>query len=210
MFDPILRRWIDPPLDRAAQWCAQRGAHANTVTLLGLAIGLSAVPLLAFDQYGLALIVILLNRLIDGLDGALARRNGLNPFGGYLDIGCDMAFYGAVPLGFALARPENAVWAALLLASFMCTAASFLGRAILAVQRREADDATARIGTHVAHLLASCASWSGPMLTWFRPARARLSGPCQSCQWTAGRRPPTLSAPPKQGDKEGTGCLSIR
>ena len=140
MFDPILRRWIDPPLDRAAQWCAQRGAHANTVTLLGLAIGLSAVPLLAFDQYGLALIVILLNRLIDGLDGALARRNGLNPFGGYLDIVCDMAFYGAVPLGFALARPENAVWAALLLASFMCTAASFLGRAILALQRREAGD----------------------------------------------------------------------
>jgi len=140
MFDPILRRWIDPPLDRAAQWCAQRGARANTVTLLGLAIGLCAVPLLAFDQYGWALIVILLNRVIDGLDGALARRNALNPFGGYLDIVCDMAFYGAVPLGFALARPENAVWAALLLASFMCTAASFLGRAILAVQRREADD----------------------------------------------------------------------
>ena len=45
MFDPILRRWIDPPLDRAAQWCAQHGARANTVTLLGLAIGLSAVPL---------------------------------------------------------------------------------------------------------------------------------------------------------------------
>src|SRR5262249_61033139 len=93
IFDPILRRWIDPPLDRAAQWCAQRGARANTVTLLGLAIGLCAVPLLAFDQYGWALIVILLNRLIDGLDGAPSRRNGLNPFGGYLEIGCVLAFY---------------------------------------------------------------------------------------------------------------------
>ncbi|HMH96607.1 MAG TPA: CDP-alcohol phosphatidyltransferase family protein, partial [Bradyrhizobium sp.] len=62
------------------------------------------------------------------------------PFGGYLDIVCDMAFYAAVPLGFALARPANALWAALLLASFVCTAASFLGRAVMAVERGEADD----------------------------------------------------------------------
>jgi phosphatidylglycerophosphate synthase len=53
---------------------------------------------------------------------------------------CDMGFYAAVPLGFALARPDNALWAALLLASFVCTATSFLGRAVLAVQRGEPDD----------------------------------------------------------------------
>ena len=142
MFDPVLRRWIDPPLDRAGAWLAERGARANPVTLLGLAVGLMAVPLLATEQYGGALAVILLNRLIDGLDGAIARRSGLGFFGGYLDIVCDMAFYGAVPFGFALARQENAVWAALLLASFMCTAASFLGRAILAAQHGEADDSS--------------------------------------------------------------------
>ena len=51
-----------------------------------------------------------------------------------------MAFYGAVPLGFALAAPGNAPWAALLLASFMCTGASFLGRAVMAAQLGEADD----------------------------------------------------------------------
>ena len=62
------------------------------------------------------------------------------PFGGYLDIMCDMGFYAAVPLGFALARPDNALWAALLLASFVCTASSFLGRAVLAGQRGEPDD----------------------------------------------------------------------
>jgi phosphatidylglycerophosphate synthase len=45
-----------------------------------------------------------------------------------------------VPVGFALARPANALWAALLLASFVCTASSFLGRALLAAQRGEADD----------------------------------------------------------------------
>jgi phosphatidylglycerophosphate synthase len=42
--------------------------------------------------------------------------------------------------GFALAHPDNAVWASLLLASFVCTASTFLARAVLAEQRGEADD----------------------------------------------------------------------
>jgi phosphatidylglycerophosphate synthase len=140
MFDPLLRRWVDPPLDRAGAWLAARGASPHAVSLAGLAVGLLAVPLLAHGHYGWALVVILLNRLIDGVDGAIARQLGTSPFGGYLDIVCDMAFYAAVPFGFALADPANALWAALLLASFVCTATSFLGRAIMAAQRGEADD----------------------------------------------------------------------
>jgi phosphatidylglycerophosphate synthase len=140
MLDPLLRRWIDPPLNQAGAWLARRDMSANAFSVAGLAIGLTTVPLLAWGRYEMALLVILLNRLIDGLDGAIARHKGTTPFGGYLDIMCDMGFYAAVPLGFALARPDNALWAALLLASFVCTAASFLGRAVLAVQRGEPDD----------------------------------------------------------------------
>jgi phosphatidylglycerophosphate synthase len=140
MLDPLLRRLIDPPLDRAGAWLAGRGLTANQATLAGLAVGLTTVPLLANGYYTTAMIVVLLNRLLDGLDGAIARQGELTPFGGYLDIVCDIAFYAAVPLGFALALPGNAVWAALLLASFMCTGASFLGRAIMAAQRQEDDD----------------------------------------------------------------------
>ena len=140
MLDPILRRWIDPPLNQAGAWLARRGMSANAFSMAGLAIGLATIPLLAWGRYEMALLVILLNRLIDGLDGAIARSKGTTPFGGYLDIMCDMGFYAAVPLGFALARPDNALWAAVLLASFVCTASSFLGRAVLAVQRGEPDD----------------------------------------------------------------------
>lgn len=140
MLDPLLRRWIDPSLNQAGAWLARRNMSANAFSLAGLAVGLATVPLLAWGRYELALLVILLNRLIDGLDGAIARSKGPTSFGGYLDIMCDMGFYAAVPLGFALARPENALWAALLLASFVCTASSFLGRAVLAVQRGEPDD----------------------------------------------------------------------
>lgn len=142
MLDPLLRRWIGPPLDRAGAWLAARDVTANAVSVTGLAVGLAAVPLLAFGHYGAALLPILFNRLLDGLDGAIARQRRPTALGGYLDICCDMAFYSAVPLGFALARPENAVWAAVLLASFVCTCASFLGRAVLAAGRGEHDPGT--------------------------------------------------------------------
>lgn len=142
MLDPILRRWIDPPLERAGGWLAARSVSANSVTVTGLCVGLTAVPLIASGYYGAALVAIGANRLLDGLDGAVARHTRSSPYGGYLDIFCDMAFYAAIPMGFALARPENAVWAALLLASFVCTCASFLGRAVLAAGRGEADAGT--------------------------------------------------------------------
>ena len=140
MLDPVLRRWIDPPLDRAGAWLARGPFPASAYSLAGLAVGLAAVPLLAVGRFDLALASILLNRLIDGLDGAVARHRGPTRFGGYLDIMCDMAFYAAVPLGFALADPRHGFWAALLLASFVCTGTSFLGRALLAQQGGEADD----------------------------------------------------------------------
>ncbi|GEP56512.1 CDP-alcohol phosphatidyltransferase family protein [Reyranella soli] len=109
MLDPLLRRWIDPSLNQAGAWLARRGLSADAVSLSGLAVGLVTVPLLAWQQYHAALLVILLNRLIDGLDGAIARHIGTTRFGGYLDIMCDMGFYAAVPVGFALARPDNAL-----------------------------------------------------------------------------------------------------
>jgi phosphatidylglycerophosphate synthase len=141
MLDPLLRRLIDPPLARAGTWLAGCGLTANQATLGGLALGLTCVPLLAVGFYDVALLVVMLNRLLDGVDGAIVRRQGeVTPFGGYLDIVCDMVFYAAVPLGFAFAAQGNAPWAALLLASFICTGASFLGRAIMAAQRREDDD----------------------------------------------------------------------
>ncbi|OFW98448.1 MAG: hypothetical protein A3D94_04285 [Alphaproteobacteria bacterium RIFCSPHIGHO2_12_FULL_66_14] len=140
MFDPVLRRLIDPPLNRAGAWLAGQGVPANGASLVGLAVGLLAVPALAYCRYDLALLAILLNRLIDGVDGPIARHSQPTPFGGYLDIMCDMAFYAAVPVGFAFASQANAVWAAILLASFVCTGGSFLGRAILAVEHGETYD----------------------------------------------------------------------
>lgn len=137
MLDPVMRRLVDPPLDAVANVVARSGVKANQLTVAGLAIGLMSVPLIAGGRFLEALVVILINRLLDGLDGAVARIRGATGFGGYLDIVCDMVFYAAVPVGFALYSPANGLWATLLLASFICTGATFLGRAILAAQRGE-------------------------------------------------------------------------
>jgi phosphatidylglycerophosphate synthase len=136
MLDATLRPLIDPPLDRIAIRLAQLGIGANQVTLAGFAIGLMAVPALAAAHYGIALLLILLNRLADGIDGAIARRVGPTDFGGYLDIVGDFLFYGAVGFGFALARPEaNAVPATFLILAFIGTGSSFLAFAVLAAKR---------------------------------------------------------------------------
>jgi len=134
MFDAKLRRLIDPPLDAAGRRLAGWGLGANATTLGGFVIGIAALPLLAVGQFTAALIVILLNRLADGLDGAIARSLGPSDLGGYLDILCDFLFYGAVVFGFVLAAPDNHIPGAFLLFSFIGTGSSFLAFAILAAR----------------------------------------------------------------------------
>lgn len=192
MLDPLLRRWIDPSLNKAGAWLARRSMSANAFSLAGLGVGLLAVPLLAWQRYDIALLVILLNRLIDGLDGAIARQRGPTAFGGYLDILCDMAFYAAVPVGFALARPDNALWAAVLLASFVCTASSFLGRAVVAAQRGEPDDGArgAKSFFHAAGIIEGTETVIAFILFCLFPsAFAWLAGVFAGlCLWTAAAR----------------------
>ena len=133
MLDAAARKLIDPPLNAAGRRVAALGIGADTVTILGLVIGLFAALLIALGQPLLALVPLLLSRLADGLDGAIARATEKTDFGGYLDITSDFLFYGAVPLGFVLSDPgANGVAGAFLLASFYFNGTSFLGYAILA------------------------------------------------------------------------------
>jgi len=137
MLDAPVRRLIGPPLDRAGRWLAARGARPNAVTLAGLALGLASAGLIAAGWPAVALMPLLLSRLADGLDGAVARAAGRTDFGGYLDITCDFLFYGAVPLGFVVADPDaNGLAGAVLLLSFYVNGTSFLGFAILAEKHR--------------------------------------------------------------------------
>ncbi|MBY0583442.1 MAG: CDP-alcohol phosphatidyltransferase family protein [Sphingomonas sp.] len=135
MFDARLRPLIDPPLNAIGRSLARAGMTANLVTLIGAAIGIGGAVAIAERQFLLALALVLLSRLLDGLDGAVARATQKSDFGGYLDIVCDFAFYVAVPVGFGVADPANLRPALVLVACFTVTGISFLAFAVLAAQR---------------------------------------------------------------------------
>ncbi|NVD45861.1 CDP-alcohol phosphatidyltransferase family protein [Qipengyuania atrilutea] len=137
MFDAKLRPLIDPPLNRLGAWLAGKGATANVVTAVGLAIGLSGAVAIAFSHYTLGLVLIALNRLTDGLDGAVARANGPSDLGGYFDIVADFAFYVSIPLAFGIADPAHTIPALILVAAFVLTGTSFLAYAAIAAKRGE-------------------------------------------------------------------------
>lgn len=129
---PLQKRLMQP----IANQLVKAGLSANTITLTGFAIGLMALPFLAFGLFKWALLAILLNRLLDGLDGAVARTSGATDRGAYIDIAFDFFFYATVPLGFALAdQGQNALAAAALITAFVGTGSSFLAFGVLAAKR---------------------------------------------------------------------------
>lgn len=141
MFDVTLRRLVEPALIRMAGWVTHAGISANMVTISGAGIALGAAFFLTQSNFAVALGFILLNRIIDGLDGAVARINGPTDFGGYLDTICDYIFYLSIPIAFALTGPINQIPALLLIASFTLTAVSFLAFAAIAARQLSGDGA---------------------------------------------------------------------
>lgn len=136
MLDGAVRRLIGPGLDRLGEGLARRGVGADTVTFLGFGLGLVAAAAIVAGFYALALVPLLLSRLCDGLDGAVARHTQKTDRGGFLDIVLDFAFYGGIPLAFVLARPEaNAVAGAVLLLSFYVNGTTFLAFSLMAERR---------------------------------------------------------------------------
>jgi len=136
MLDGVMRKIIDPPLGLMGRALVKSKVTANQVTLAGLGLGLLASAAIALSWFWVGLVLIVLSRLMDGLDGAVARVSGKTDFGGYLDIALDFLFYGAVPVGFVIADPAaNAIPGAILLASFYFNGSTFLGYAILAEKK---------------------------------------------------------------------------
>lgn len=136
MLDGLARRLIDPPLARAGRTLAGLGVPADGLTAAGLALGLGSAAAVALRADLLALVLLVVSRLLDGLDGAVARASRRTDRGGFLDIVFDFAVYGAVPLAFAIRDPAaNALPACALLFAFYVNGASFLAYAALAAKR---------------------------------------------------------------------------
>jgi phosphatidylglycerophosphate synthase len=141
MLDGWIRRRINPPLDRLGHLLARAGVSADAATLAGLGAGLAAALMILLHLDAVALLLFGLNRLLDGLDGAIARSTRRTDRGGFLDIVLDFAVYGAIPLAFALRDPGAlALPAGVLLFSFYVNGASFLAFAAIAAKRGMSSD----------------------------------------------------------------------
>jgi phosphatidylglycerophosphate synthase len=137
MFDRAANAALAPLLQAGARALVRRGVGADTVSVVGFAIGIGGAVAIGAGAYLLGLGLILASRLADGLDGAIARLNDhATDRGAFLDITLDFVFYASIPLAFAFADPaRNALPAATLLAAFIGTGSSFLAYAVLAERR---------------------------------------------------------------------------
>lgn len=137
MFDEQLRGVKDGVFDPLAQLL--QSVSPWLFSAAGLLVGLMAAAALWQQQYALGFGLWFLNRVLDGLDGAVARQCGKqSDFGGYLDIIVDFVVYAAIPAGLAVGQGETAVYLALifLLSSFYINGASWMYLAAILEKRK--------------------------------------------------------------------------
>lgn len=150
MFDTALRHRLDPTLQVLARWVDRPPVTADRLTLLGLALGLGSAATAALAWWWVALVLWLLSRVCDGLDGPLARRRrhgsgSDSQAGGFLDITADFVSYGSTVLGVAVGveRAFGTSWvpfAAVLLAYYVNGAAFLAFSSIAERTGRQIDD----------------------------------------------------------------------
>lgn len=110
--DSAARRVLDTPLNRTARMLDQPWIDPNHVTAAGLVLGVLGAVTAGLQSWSLALVLWLLSRLADGLDGPLARSraaagNPVSGAGGFLDISADFVVYGSTVLGVAFGANQG-------------------------------------------------------------------------------------------------------
>ncbi|MFP4067345.1 MAG: CDP-alcohol phosphatidyltransferase family protein [Spirochaetaceae bacterium] len=115
------------------------------ITLLALLIGLVCALAAALEATMWALVLWIVNRMVDGLDGEVARARGdASDLGGYVDMMSDVIVYATIPPAVAYAHGDPRITAAILvmLAAFYVNITSWTYLSALLEKRRNTS------GTH--------------------------------------------------------------
>ncbi len=126
MLDARVRRLLAPTLEPAGAKLSDVGVPPLALTIGGWIVGVAACVAAATGAWNTALGLWILNRVLDGLDGPVARRRGQTELGGFLDIIADFSVYAGFVVGVALARPEAQVACLVLLTSYYLSGTAFL------------------------------------------------------------------------------------
>lgn len=138
MQDAFLRRQKDRLLTPMAG-TAFAAIHPNLISVIAMVIGLGSALAILGQWYGVGLLLWALNRMLDGLDGVVARvHQKQSDFGGYLDLFLDFIIYLAVPIAFVAALPTTInLWAGLfLITSYVLNTISWTTLAALLEKRQ--------------------------------------------------------------------------
>lgn len=177
MIDAELREALAPTWDRLARGLARRNVSPLALTVSGLVLALASAVAAAAAMWWLALVLWLVSRVFDGLDGPVARASGGGtPFGGWADISADLAAYGAFVVGCAIGNPDARVACLVLLLTYYVNGGSLLALSAAATEQGadRADERTFHFGrglaegaeTIVVHsLMVLFPAWM-PILAW--------------------------------------------
>ena len=135
MLDAPARRLLGPSLERVGSRIADLGVHPLVLTGLGWLAGVGACVAVAGHAWMAGLVLWLTNRVLDGLDGPVARRRGVSDIGGFLDIVADFSIYGGFVLAVAVAVPGARLACVALLVTYYISGTAFLALSSL-VERR--------------------------------------------------------------------------
>jgi phosphatidylglycerophosphate synthase len=136
----VVDRYLRPSKDVVLDSLSRRlpNVPPTAITLTAFAVGLAACVFSWQGHYGWGLGLWLLNRILDGLDGSIARQHTKqSDLGGYLDILLDFVIYALLPLALVLSAPSQTRLVALacLLASFYINAGSWMYLAAILEKR---------------------------------------------------------------------------
>lgn len=111
MFDTVTRRWCRPLVAAVSRPLVRRRVDPDVVTGVSLLVGLGAAAVVAAAAPLVGLALFGVNRLLDGVDGELARRHPRpGTWGGVWDFTADVVIYVSIPLAFAVA--DDGLWPA--------------------------------------------------------------------------------------------------
>ena len=136
MLDAPARRALAPMLDHAARGLAAWGVRPGALTAAGWLAGAGACAAAAARLWPLALGLWLSNRLLDGLDGPVARLGSPTERGGFLDVVADFSVYGGFVVGVAVGVPAARLACVVLLASYYASGTALLALSSLTERRK--------------------------------------------------------------------------
>ncbi len=137
MLDAPVRRVLAPALDATAGLLDRTGVTPLALTAAGWAVGVAACVSAGTGHWTLALVLWLVNRLLDGLDGAVARRRTATDLGGFLDIVADFSIYVGFVVAVGIERPEARIACLVLVAAYYVSGTAFLALSSILERRGE-------------------------------------------------------------------------